>query len=231
MVHSCCAVGCTNRGGKDSVSFYRFPANEEQRQKWTAAVKRDGWQPTSATRLCSAHFAKGKRDSNPLSPDFVPSIFNHTPSQMRLQKIREMETFERRRKMRRGMREVASSMGGPASTAEEFNTSIISGEGDATLQNQSDIMDQDETLPFVKSVDRITAQSVTAPVDVAVSTVWDHDYSTIQSEKICKLRGHIDEAWQFPSDALLDKAHNIDNKTSVSSTMTDISHKYIKSRT
>lgn len=128
------------------MSFYRFPANEEQRQKWTAAVKRDGWQPTSATRLCSAHFAKGKRDSNPLSPDFVPSIFNHTPSQMRLQKIREMETFERRRKMRRGMREVASSMGGPASTAEEFNTSIISEQGLQRIQECRDLQEQEQQL-------------------------------------------------------------------------------------
>lgn len=139
--------------------------------------------------------------------------------------------------MRRMLREVASrqaaataqvSMGGPPSTDEEFNTSITSGEGDATLQNQSDIMDQDETLPSVKSVDKITAQSVAAPVDVTVSTVWNHDYSTIQSEKICKLSGHSDEACQFPSGTLLDNAHN-HNKTSVSSRMTDVNYDYMKS--
>lgn len=130
--------------------------------------------------------------------------------------------------MKRKKREVTSrqtsattqvNMGGPASTAEEFTTSITSGEGDATLWNQSGIKDEDETLASAKSVDRITAQSVTAPVDVAVSTVWDHDYCTL----------HSDEACQFPSDTLLDKAHNNDNKTSVSSTMTDINHEYIKS--
>ncbi|KAK3885153.1 hypothetical protein Pcinc_010634 [Petrolisthes cinctipes] len=82
MVLSCCAVGCKNRAGRGSVSFYCFPANQELREKWIAAVKRDGWQPTPYTRLCSDHFAKGHRDSNPLSPNFVPSIFHHTPTSL-----------------------------------------------------------------------------------------------------------------------------------------------------
>ena len=56
----CCAPGCTNTAGKAAgVSFYRFPADTERRSKWIAAVKRDSWQPTKYTRLCSVHFISG----------------------------------------------------------------------------------------------------------------------------------------------------------------------------
>lgn len=59
MVHTC-AVGCKNRAGRCSASFCRFPANQEQREKWRATVRREGWQPSPSTRLGSDHFAKGK---------------------------------------------------------------------------------------------------------------------------------------------------------------------------
>ncbi|KAK3889587.1 hypothetical protein Pcinc_006435 [Petrolisthes cinctipes] len=100
--------------------------NQELREKWIAAVKRDGWQPTLYTRLCSDHFAKGHRDSNPLSPDFVPSIFHHTPSHKRHQRHQAMETFEKRqmrKKKRRGAVFLQTVSTAQLNTAEECNTS------------------------------------------------------------------------------------------------------------
>ena len=47
MPHTCCAYGCTNRPSKDSgISFYRFPADEERKQRWIQAVRRMNWKPT-----------------------------------------------------------------------------------------------------------------------------------------------------------------------------------------
>ena len=51
---------CQNRQGKSSVSFYRFPANLEQRNKWIAAIKRKNWQTSPYSRVCGAHFVTGK---------------------------------------------------------------------------------------------------------------------------------------------------------------------------
>ena len=61
MVHHCCAFGCNSRQKSSSgVHFYRFPANKERRQRWIAAVRRDNWEPTIYSRLCSRHFISGK---------------------------------------------------------------------------------------------------------------------------------------------------------------------------
>ena len=68
LVKSCSAVRCTNRALKTSgISFYRFPADPERRAKWVAAVRREDWQPSKYTCICSAHFISEKSD-DPLSP-------------------------------------------------------------------------------------------------------------------------------------------------------------------
>uniref|UniRef100_H2ZYA6 X-ray repair cross complementing 2 n=1 Tax=Latimeria chalumnae TaxID=7897 RepID=H2ZYA6_LATCH len=74
----CCASGCNNRYGKvPGVSFYRIPTNPVRRQQWVSAIKREGWQPTRHTRLCSAHFVSGVKSDNPLAPNYIPSIFSY----------------------------------------------------------------------------------------------------------------------------------------------------------
>ncbi|KAH7944701.1 hypothetical protein HPB51_028589 [Rhipicephalus microplus] len=48
----CCVPLCTNHN-KKGVRMFRFPASPGRRQLWLAQVKRDGWEPTSASRICS----------------------------------------------------------------------------------------------------------------------------------------------------------------------------------
>ncbi|XP_076330919.1 THAP domain-containing protein 1-like [Tachypleus tridentatus] len=66
MVTTCVAVGCQNRQDRDpGKSFHRFLTDPERRSRWIAAVKREGWQPTSASRVCSDHFILNKSDDPP----------------------------------------------------------------------------------------------------------------------------------------------------------------------
>uniref|UniRef100_A0A8C7WWD5 THAP-type domain-containing protein n=1 Tax=Oryzias sinensis TaxID=183150 RepID=A0A8C7WWD5_9TELE len=44
---------------KDVVSFYQF-LQDKDRKRWIAAVKREGWLPTDASRLCSDRFLSGR---------------------------------------------------------------------------------------------------------------------------------------------------------------------------
>ena len=85
-VHSgglyCAAVGChhcTKRDGPKGIYFYRFPADQERRQRWLSRVSRldNGapWKPNSNSRLCSAHFVNGKKSDDPQDIDYVPSVF------------------------------------------------------------------------------------------------------------------------------------------------------------
>ena len=42
------------------VSFFRFPVDTQQRDRWIAALRREDWLPTQYSRVCSAHFVSGK---------------------------------------------------------------------------------------------------------------------------------------------------------------------------
>ncbi|TDH06567.1 hypothetical protein EPR50_G00114840 [Perca flavescens] len=80
MVHTCVVAGCRNRRTPGTtLSFYRFPRDPERKQRWIAAVNREGWVPNDGSRLCSTHFLSGKQVKNPRSPDYVPSVFTSDP--------------------------------------------------------------------------------------------------------------------------------------------------------
>ncbi|KAH7952328.1 hypothetical protein HPB52_021468 [Rhipicephalus sanguineus] len=61
--------------------MFRFPANPGRRRLWLAQVKRDDWEPTSASRICSDHFKDSdyelrRQDGlKKLRPDAVPTVF------------------------------------------------------------------------------------------------------------------------------------------------------------
>jgi hypothetical protein len=77
MVKSCCAVGCTNRHQKgNKLSFYRFPVDSE-----------------------AAHFITGKKSQDPLSPDYVPSIFTFVNSPEKNQKAIQLRRYTSRKQL------------------------------------------------------------------------------------------------------------------------------------
>ncbi|XP_076027820.1 uncharacterized protein LOC143017088 [Genypterus blacodes] len=80
MVHTCVVSGCRNRRTPGTaLSFYRFPRDPDRKQRWIAAVNREGWMPNDGSRLCSTHFISGKQVKNPRSADYVPSVFAAAP--------------------------------------------------------------------------------------------------------------------------------------------------------
>ena len=102
MVKSCCAIGCTNRYKKGSgIQFYRFPEDKVRRSKWTAAVERKNWKPNSYSWICSIHFVSGCKSNNPLSPDYVPSIFKHLASPARRRAKEELDKFRRKSEVKK----------------------------------------------------------------------------------------------------------------------------------
>ncbi|GLV43869.1 hypothetical protein CBL_11551 [Carabus blaptoides fortunei] len=92
----CVAFGCGNRSGRKSqsqkcaeesgsrISFHSFPKDPERRAQWITAVRRENWQPSNISRICSVHFKEDDFDKTSLSSirlrDFaVPSIFPAFP--------------------------------------------------------------------------------------------------------------------------------------------------------
>ncbi|XP_033977720.1 uncharacterized protein LOC117475554 [Trematomus bernacchii] len=98
----CCAVGCDNsRQRNPGLQFVSIPKDVDRRNKWLAAIRRDHWQPTSNSRLCSQHFVSGRKNDNPMSPDYIPSLFAHTSAGQRQRSIYATSRFEHTQQMKR----------------------------------------------------------------------------------------------------------------------------------
>ncbi|KAH7933952.1 hypothetical protein HPB49_019431 [Dermacentor silvarum] len=80
------------------VSFHTFPKSPKLRRLWVLAMKRDCWQPTPSSRLCSAHFRNEDYVHDPsialrmgiepftklLKPGVIPSVFEHNRKENKL---------------------------------------------------------------------------------------------------------------------------------------------------
>ena len=75
MPDNCCVFGCHNKGGQtdengQKLRFFSIPAvstredeveiSTDRPKAWIAAIKRENWTPSKSTKVCSAHFHKGK---------------------------------------------------------------------------------------------------------------------------------------------------------------------------
>ncbi len=77
------------------VNFYRFPEDRERRLRWIAAVGRKDWMPTKYTWLCSDQFISGSKSNDPLSPDYVPSVFAYASTPLKRKAVEDMARFKR----------------------------------------------------------------------------------------------------------------------------------------
>ena len=60
QIGSCCSAydACSRKWKKeDKVHFHSYPLKDKHRlAKWLAAIKRDDFKPTTASRICGDHF-------------------------------------------------------------------------------------------------------------------------------------------------------------------------------
>ena len=111
-VHMYVHVGCTNRFSKGSgISFYRFPTEAERRERWIAAVNRKDWAPTNYTWICSQHFVSGCKSDDPLSPNYVPSVFSFVKSPVKRKAADDLKRYERRKSAVKQKRLLAADQG------------------------------------------------------------------------------------------------------------------------
>ncbi|KAL9704105.1 hypothetical protein quinque_007623 [Culex quinquefasciatus] len=86
MGRKCCVPDCNSnydairRKGQSTISTFKFPVDQELRERWIRAVNREeGWQPGSTASICINHFQPEDivRYDKPakLKQDAVPTIF------------------------------------------------------------------------------------------------------------------------------------------------------------
>ncbi|XP_039286908.1 THAP domain-containing protein 1-like isoform X1 [Nilaparvata lugens] len=100
MVISCAAYNCTERYRKRSgISFHSFPNDAVLRKKWIVALRRDGFNPSKVTKICSNHFTSdcfrnsGWSSLRILNEDAVPTIFDfsdHSKSGKRGKRLKRL---------------------------------------------------------------------------------------------------------------------------------------------
>lgn len=77
---TCCVPGCYNNSHRDrELRFYTFPKDTTQRELWLKNISRAGvsgcfstFQPTTGHRVCSVHFAGGRKTYNIRVPTLFP---------------------------------------------------------------------------------------------------------------------------------------------------------------
>ena len=65
MPYKCCVFGCkTGYKGQSPIiegeknSLHSFPNDAELRRKWTRAIRRESFEPSKSSKVCSIHFTK-----------------------------------------------------------------------------------------------------------------------------------------------------------------------------
>ena len=56
---------------------------------------RKDWIPNEYSWICSVHFVSGEKSNNPLSPNYVPSLFEHVKSPLKKKREHDFNTFQR----------------------------------------------------------------------------------------------------------------------------------------
>ena len=86
MPHYCIVPMCKNHSGMQGISFHRLPLSSPQVLKqWICKIRRESVPLNKYSRVCSVHFAGGKKDG----PNDVPTIFAWTPATQAPPKPRE----------------------------------------------------------------------------------------------------------------------------------------------
>ncbi|KAM6942542.1 THAP domain-containing protein 11 [Xenentodon cancila] len=77
---TCCVPGCYNNSHRDrDLRFYTFPKDTTLREQWLRNISRAGvsgcfstFQPTTGHRVCSVHFAGGRKTYSVRVPSLFP---------------------------------------------------------------------------------------------------------------------------------------------------------------
>ena len=126
MVKSCCAVGCHNVFVKGiEIHWYKFPLEPETRARWISAIRHEHWEPTQNTWICSEHFISGEKSSDPLSPDYVPSVFQHLSSPQKRKLEESLSRYERRKATKRKRSENSTQLVEPLGEANAKTSSNV----------------------------------------------------------------------------------------------------------
>ncbi|XP_047242653.1 uncharacterized protein LOC124881164 [Girardinichthys multiradiatus] len=215
MPSVCCAVGCDNKKGDPNISFYRLPKEEERRQRWLSAIRRANWTPTASSRLCSAHFVSCAKSQNPLSPDYVPTIFPHLSSPNKRKRVYQMARFEHTQALKRKRAVIDADRGetGKAEDRQEVDDDDQQDGGEDRQEVDDD--DQQDGGEDRQEVGLAMDGSCTnASFQVTIKRL-NEECMRLRTE-ICKLKGEVDSL-TFSKESFQGKDEKVNKLTGLPS--------------
>ncbi|XP_040073663.1 zinc finger protein OZF-like isoform X2 [Ixodes scapularis] len=77
----CCVPQCSNHS-RNGWKVYGVPTNAKRRRLWLVQIKRDDWEPSRSSSVCSAHFEPSAFEERradgwqKLKPNAIPTLFS-----------------------------------------------------------------------------------------------------------------------------------------------------------
>ncbi|XP_061922219.1 uncharacterized protein LOC133662328 isoform X2 [Entelurus aequoreus] len=155
------------------------------------------------TRICNEHFISGAKSEDPLSPDYVPSIFEHTQSPHKRKLKCSMKIFERRQNLKQRKRDRERALAAAAAlvnisqsvpcendqlpAGEDVVHAEIRKEGMGTTATQTDITGE--------AIDSLTAEcnnlraELDEPKDSLKRCTWNEESFKGNDDKVTFLTG------------------------------------------
>ncbi|XP_047218676.1 THAP domain-containing protein 6-like [Girardinichthys multiradiatus] len=104
MPHSCAALDCTKRftvqTRSSGITFHRFPKESGMKKRWVKALRRKGFSPSTASRICSEHFKQEDFDRTGqtvrLRDGVVPSVFSFSACSKRRRAAKTTKTSSKK---------------------------------------------------------------------------------------------------------------------------------------
>lgn len=118
--------------------------------------------------LCSAHFVSGSKSNDPLSPDYVPTLFNYSTTREKNRAEQKLASYTRRLESRKRRSETAAMRGAIPSpkvsrTQEEYETELEPPENEkGTMTEPTRTIDASTTTDLTANKIEANAQYIDA---------------------------------------------------------------------
>ncbi|CAN7986827.1 unnamed protein product [Ixodes pacificus] len=62
-MQGCCVPKCSNNS-RNGWRLFNIPTNAKRKRLWLTQIKRDNWEPTRSSSVCSTHFEPSAYEQN-----------------------------------------------------------------------------------------------------------------------------------------------------------------------
>lgn len=143
-------------------------------------MNRKDWQPTEYTWICSRHFVGGKKNDDPASPAYVPTLFDHVKSPAKRKAVSQLARYERTSMCKK--RRLEAQLETEAATAILHGNSEVDSVG-TSVQDNEDHSEQ-QSPPLSHESDKQPSCSVMTDITMQSIDCLERECVTLREENL-----------------------------------------------